>query len=139
MELLCGIFTEAWSGTKATFMIDPTLHVYCLHDINELCRLRTVRLTFVVNWDQPYSCEFPNPFQCKACIFDSKSIQNTSKKHIKYLPNHERHGSLFLIKYKHYWKHKILVSYCEGECYREGESYSIKHESDQPSIMKDRT
>ena len=62
MELLCGIFTEARNGTEATFVIDPTLHVYCLHHINGLCQLLTVQLTFVVNWDQPNSCEFPNPF-----------------------------------------------------------------------------
>jgi hypothetical protein len=62
VECLCRIFTEPWSGTKATFMIDPTLHVYCLHHINELCQLLTVQLTFVVNWDQSNSCEFPNLF-----------------------------------------------------------------------------
>jgi hypothetical protein len=49
--IICGIFTETWSGTKATLLIDPTLHVSWLHYGNELCQLLTVQLTFVVNWD----------------------------------------------------------------------------------------
>ena len=62
MELLCGIFMETRSRTRATLMIDSVLHVYCVHHINELCQLLTVVLTFVVNWDQQNICEFPNPF-----------------------------------------------------------------------------